>query len=279
MTEDALIIQDGVIQGVMERPKSLDPNDLSGTEDITIDEIRLPRLCIAQGLSPQLVPTEGTYIKGLVIGQMFNDVSETIYGNGPISIIPLIRSVSRIEFDPLNKGVPKDRFVPAGDGRLEWRKNALGPGKDGPPLATEYVEFVSLILQPGKRPEPIVVSIKTTNKFQRRAAELWTTYIGTRSSAIYTGLYTITSKIETGKNKDGQNTMFGVFIVKNAGYIPTDSAPGQALKEFAQKTYESFKGKKIETSRESEDADTMDPPSESTRGNAAAAAVDSDIPF
>lgn len=72
--------------------------------------------------------------------------------------------------------------------------------------------------------------------------------------------------------------MFGVFIVKNAGYIPTDSAPGQALKEFAQKTYESFKGKKIETSRESEDADTMDPPSESTRGNAAAA-VDSDISF
>lgn len=244
----------GDIVPSLERPKNLDTNDLAGKEDIRPDEVKLPRLSIAQGLSKQLVPGEGVYIRGLVIGEMFNNVTSDIYGNGPLTVVPVKRLVTRIEFDPNNKGVPLDRNVPAGDPRLEWEKDGLGPGKDRPPRATEYVEFISYLLRKGKAPEPIVVSIKTTNKFQRTAADLWTTFIAMRPSAIYTGLYTIESKIEKGKNKDGQETMFGVFVIKNAGFVPSDTPQGQKLIAMAKDLNAAFKTKTLVTDRDDPDA-------------------------
>ena len=242
MNED-LIVSTEPMTGVMTRPKSLDPNDRAGTEDITADEVQLPRLAIAQGLSPQLVPGEGKYIKGLTIGEMFNDVTETIYGNGPLVVVPVLRHVTRIEFDPNDKKVPLDRNVPAGDPRLLWEGA-------NPPRATEFVEFICILLRPGNAPEPVVVSIKTTNKQQRAAAKLWTTYIATRQAAIYSGLYTVASKIEKGKNKKGEDTMYGVFVVKNAGFIPVDTPQGAACYTRCKQFHESLHGKTIVVERE-----------------------------
>ncbi len=240
----------GEITGTLERPKGLDVNDMSGKEDIRPDEVRLPRLAIAQGLSKQIIPGEGVYIKGLSMGEMFNDVTSDIYGNGPLTVVPIKRHVTRIEFDPNQKGVPLDRDVPPGDPRLEWRKGAGLKGEDLPPLATEYVEFACLLLRPNREPEKVIVSIKTTNKFQRRAAELWTTFVMTRPGAIYAGLNKIETKIEKGKNKEGQDTLFGVFVVKNAGFIPLDTPSGAALYKYAKDFADALKGKKIETNRD-----------------------------
>lgn len=251
MTTDLTTL--GGIEGTLERPKALDPNDLRGTEGITSDEIQLPRLSIAQGLSPQLVPGEGKFIKGLTIGEMFNDVTEEIYGNGPLIVIPIIRQVKRIEFDMNDRKVPVDRNVPPGDDRLDWH------GEE-PPRATTFVEFVCLLSRKGKEPEPVVVSIKTTNKYQSAAAKLWTTYIASRRAAIYSGLYKITSKIEKGQNKKGEATMFGVFIVKNSGFIPIDTPAGAALFNYAKGFYESLQGKDITLQPEEGDEDISFPP-------------------
>lgn len=241
----------GDLEGSMDRPKSLDPNDKTGIEGITADEVQLPRLAIAQGLSPQCVPGEGQYIQGLAIGQMFNDITETIYGNGPLTVVPMMRRVVRIEFDPTNKKVPLDREVPAGDDRLKWHG-------DVPPRATEYYEFISLVLRPGKAPEPLVVSIKTTNKQQKAAAKLWTTYIAARNAAIYSGVYKLSTKIERGTNKKGEQTMYGVFIVKNAGWVPKDTPAGAAIFRYAEDFVKNFGDRDITTNREAGD-DDFDP--------------------
>ena len=241
------------LTGTLSRPAELDPSDQAGLEGITRDEIQLPRLTIAQGLSPQLVPGEGTFIQGLSIGQMFNDVTSEIYGNGPLTVVPVQRHVTRIEFDPENRRVPLDRNVPADDPRMFWNG-------DEPPRATEFVEFVCVLLRPGKAPERLVVSIKTTNKQMRAAAKLWTTFIMMRGTAIYSGMYHLTAKIEKGKNKDGQDTMYGVFIVKNAGFIPLGTPAGKAVFEFAKQFHESLEGKVINVTREagSDDDVTFD---------------------
>jgi hypothetical protein len=271
------LMQIGDLTGTMDRPSDIDPNDLSGTEDIGANEIKLPRLCIAQGLSPQMMPGDGKYIEDLKLFQMFNDVTGEIYGAGPLMVVPVLRDVKRIEFDPNDKKVPLDRDVPANDIRTKWTASVPGGKKDVPPAATEFVEFVCMLLRPGKAPEPIVVSIKTTNKHQRFAADRWTTFIGLRGAAIYRGMYQISSKFEKGKTKDGQETTFGVFIVKNAGFIPTEkivdgkpvkNAAGIALLEMAKQFHESLHGKTITIAREGDD----DPDSFDTAAMDAAAA-------
>jgi len=247
----------GDLQGVTERPATIDPMDKSGKEGITPDEIQLPRLTVAQGLHPQLVPGEPKYIDGLTIGTMFNDVTEELYGKGPLMVVPIYRSITRIEFDPNDRKVVLDREVPAGDPRLKWSRGTGPAGPDGKPTdeapaATEFVEFVSLLLRPGKEPERLVVSIKTTNKEMRNAAKLWTTYIDNRNGPIYSGLYKLTSQMIKGKNKKGQDTLYGVFVVKNAGYIP-DTPAGKMLLEYAKQFHLASIGKRIVTEREGAD--------------------------
>lgn len=243
---DDKLVFTGDIQGTMERPEALSRTDRTGTEDITINEIQLPRLAIAQGLSPQVIPTEGTFIRGLVIGEMFNDVTSEIYGNGPLTVVPVKRHVTRIEFDRNDRKVPLDRNVPAGDPRLQW-------DGDQPPRATEFVEFVCLLLREGKAPEKVVVSIKTTNKYMRAAAKLWTTLVVMREATIYAGYYHLSSKLEKGKTADGQDTNFGVFVVKNAGFIKLGTPFGDALYRYAAEFAASLEGKTIVTERETEE--------------------------
>lgn len=256
------------LEGEEQRPENLEQT-LAGTEDIGADEIRLPRLSIAQGLSPQMVPSEASYIKGLALFEMFNDVTGQIYGNGPLTVVPVKRTVQRIEFDPDDRKVVLDRDIPAGDPRTQWTVDE--DGTRIPPRATEFVEFICLLLVAGApKPEPIVVSIKTTNKQMRAAAELWTTFIKLRGSAIYHGLYKISTKGEKGKTADGQDTNYGVFVIKNAGFIPTQTPQGHALMEMAKAFHESLENKVIVVNREpgDEDFDTaaMDAQGASDRG-------------
>lgn len=253
----ALLTQLGDLVPVAERPADLDPNDRTGTEGITADEIRLPRLAIAQGLSPQMIPTEASFIKGLSLGDLFNDVTNQIYSQ-PLIVVPIMRSVVRIEFDPNDKKVPLDMNVPAGDPRLEWTSKTPGGKKDQPPRATEFFEFVCLLLEKNKLPELIMVSIKATNKYQRKAAVDWNTYIAMRNAPIFHGMYAIASKFEKGKAKDGQDTNFGVYIIKNAGFVPTDKPAGQALIAFARKKYDELNNKVIEVSRTGDEDATFD---------------------
>lgn len=234
------------LTAVATRPEGL---GTEGLGEIRADELRLPRLAIAQGLSPQLVPDDASYVPGLVIGQMFNDVTLDIYGQGPLVVVPVKRSVARIEFDPNDRKVPLDRNVPWNDPRMQW-------DGDNPPRATEYQEFVCLVLRKGMVPDKVVVSIKTTNKQQRDAAKLWTTYIANRGSDIYSGMYELSTKIARGKNKKGEPTMYGHFVVKNLGFVPKDTPMGAAVFALAEAFAQQLKTVDYSTNREGNEDET-----------------------
>jgi len=237
-------------QGAMDRPKALTPGDLTGTEGIGLDDIRLQRLAIAQGLSEQINPESSSHVDGLKLFDMFNDLTGEIYGRGPMTFVPIRRDVRCIEFKPRSEGGGVvDLNVPLNDPRTLWTTNA--DGERQPPRATRYVEFVVLLLRPGVRPELVVLSIKETNKFNRRAAEQLTMFIIQRQAPIYAGVYTLSSKSE--KNDSGT---FGVYVVKNAGWVPVDAPDGAKLFQYCKTTHESLAGKVIIVEREPGDEPT-----------------------
>lgn len=221
-----------------------------GTDEITSQDVRIPRLSIAQGLSNQMVPSDPAYIDNLKLFQMFNDLTGEIYGEGPLKFIPVRRDVRYIEFDPENRGsAPLDLDVPPNDPRTQWTTG--DDGKRVPPAATRFVEFVCLLVKAPGIFEPIMLSIKETNKLQRKAAERLTGFIKMRQppAPIYAGFYTVRTKPV--KNDKGT---FGVFIIDNAGYIQDEGTYN-----YAKAFRDSLEGKTIIVNREvGEDDDSFD---------------------
>lgn len=212
-----------------------------GTEGITSDDIKLPRIVIAQGLSDQMVPTKPNYIKGLALFELFNDQSSEIYGNGPLKFVVVRRDVRRIEFDPEQRGVPLDLDVPANDPRMSWTKDPQ-TGKGVPPSATKFVEFVIMLLKDDRDPEVVVLSIQETNKHNKKAHERLSGFISLRNppAPIYAGLYELSSG--TASNDKGT---FGVPVIRNLGFIQDAK-----LYDAAKKLHLSLVGKQITVARE-----------------------------
>lgn len=72
-----------------DRPEWLDPNSHKGSEDVTSNDITLPRIEVLQALSPQLKKSEPNYIEGSEQGQIFNTVSGEIYGDN-VTIVSIL---------------------------------------------------------------------------------------------------------------------------------------------------------------------------------------------
>lgn len=255
-----------------ERKSFIPEGDTTGTEGIGADEIRLPRLGIAQGLSPQMIPGDSRHIPGLQMFQMFNDLTGRIYGMGPLYFIPIHREVRRIEFEPRVKGQQGgggviDLNVPPNDPRTLWtwsneELKASGAKADVPPRATTFHEFVILILHEEGEPEMIMLSIPAKNKHNSRAAKDLTSFIkqqamrGKKSVPIYGSVYSVESKSE----KFTEGTA-GVYVVKQVRRLDdptqTDESWNRSatLFRFAKNVHASLEGKVITVEREPGDDD------------------------
>jgi hypothetical protein len=241
----------------MQRPQSLDPNDTTGTEDIDPNSIRMPRIGVAQGLSHEMTPGDTAYIDGLKLFDMFNTTSQEVYGKGPLTFVPITHEWRAIEFTPRSQGGGVvDLDVPKGDPRLKWtwstpELKASKARADVPPCATEFEEFVVILLRKGKAPEPIMLSIPLKNKWNRNAANKLISAIALRRAAIYANVFSVDTSLP-GKNDKGT---FGVFTVKDHGFLPKDQPIGAAIYAHAEGLHHQLAGKTIVVQRASDDVD------------------------
>lgn len=221
-----------------------DRSDRRGKENITRDDLTLPRLAVAQKTSPQLEPDKAEYIDGLKLYQMFNTVTGEIYGNGPLEFV-IVRGPDKraMEFDKDNKVVDFD--VPWNDPRCEFtvaeQDSSDGKIKKGDrvkPQATRFYEYVIVLVA---TMEIAVLSLKST---QVKVAKKLNNFISLRPGAAWLGKYKITSRSET----KGAFT-YANFLIAPAG------ATDAALAKFAEEVYENIKGVSIRTEREG-DGDT-----------------------
>jgi hypothetical protein len=271
----SLIIDAGEL-GFHNRPDFIPSGDKSGTEDIGAHEIRLPRLVIAQGTSDEVLPGEKR-IPGLEVTQMFNDSTKQIYGNGPLFFIPVRRDVKAIEFRPRKEGggiidmnVPTayrgGKFV---DERLNW---TAGPdGTRLAPKATMFDEYISLLLFGNGDAVPVAISIKHSNKDNRRAVTDLNGFIkmhasqGDQSVPIYGVIYSIRTRPVPGK----EGGVYGVPVIDQVGYVPTNE-PGPTWYRKAMEYAQDLSDKTIVIDREAgSDDDEVDAGASTPRGGKA----------
>ena len=136
-----------------------------GFENGTLEDMIVPRIQLAQAMTPAIDPTSELHITGLSQGDFFNNVTKRVYGPG-VRIIPVLFTKNRLLFvnnkiecrseNGIDGGAMSKR---CGPGHCEYA--AWGSGKDGKGQAcTEFRNFICWI--PDERAYSIISFKKAT---------------------------------------------------------------------------------------------------------------------
>lgn len=234
---------------LQQRPSWI-PADHRGTEHLEKGDLQLPRLRLAQALSPQVTEGQAKYIDGLKAIDMFNDLTGQIYGRGPLQFAVIRADKPRgIQFAPRETGGGiLDMDVPLNDPRMEF--TADSEGKPVKPLATKFYDYVIMLL-----PSREVVAFSCASSAIKVAKNL-NALMKLRNAPCFAGKYTVASGSET--NSKGT---FSVYHVKNAGWLSEEEML------YAETLFESIKDRTLVIEREPGDEPDFDPTT--LEGNAA----------
>lgn len=218
----------------LERPSFLGANDHRGTDHLTKDDLQMPRIALAQQMSPQLDEGNSQFIEGLKQGDMFNSVTDEIIGKGPITFTVVRCDPPRyVEFIPREQGGGiKDINVPANDPRTQF-----GPNGETP-LATKFYDFIIARIDRSEF-ELIALSLKSTGL---KVARQLNALMKLRNAASFAGAYTLSVvKEENAKGK------FYNFSVKNAGWVD------EKTYKMAEQAFEALKDRSVTIDRDGGD--------------------------
>lgn len=113
----------------------------AGSELIEQEHIQPPRLLLCQSGTPQRKRGDVKEISGLQELDIFNDLTEQIYGQSLKFAVIQSLGVHFVEFAPMDQGGGViDRFVPPNDPRTKFTRDATG--KTVRPVATEFRDYL-----------------------------------------------------------------------------------------------------------------------------------------
>jgi hypothetical protein len=213
-----------------------------GSENVEREDLLIPRLSIAQSLSPELKKTNEAYIPELKLGDVFNTVTHEIYGDESIelTVIPLSFYKNYITFKKgggVEKMYDHKSQVPPAD--LQFTENAAKESVK--PLCTEFRNFLILKLSENARPAMMCVSFKSSGTKQ---AKQWNSYIDATKLPAFARTY----RLSVVEKVDGQNSWYQ-FVVTPDVFAPEEFF-NEAKAYFDQITKEGFK---VDTSGLDED--------------------------
>lgn len=219
-------------------PDYMKQGDRRGTENLASADVRPPALRLAQSMSPETKRSEPAFIDGLREGDLFNSITQEIYGDKAMEIL-VINSLGHrnVEFDPTNKGQVIDFNVPDGDPRTEFTDEV----RDGQkvrvrPRATKFYDYLVLLLLEDGRREVATLSLKGT---QLKKAVTLNTLIKMSNLPSFAHRIALTPVPE----KKGSYSYYGYRVAK-VGYA------SEADYQAAEKLFAEMSGKTVQLDTE-----------------------------
>ncbi len=205
------------------RPEGVDAAGDLGTENIGQDDILIPRIGIIQKTSKELEENSPRFIQDAKFLDLYNSVSRKLYGRGPLHFVVLRADKPRgVQFRPLDEGGGIiDPNVALNDPRMQFGPVDPDTGKATKPLATKFYDFIVLVLTGLDFNDPVAnvaaFSFKSTGIKAAKTLNMLITQRGPK--ALFKGVYEISTAMD--QNASGA---FGVYKLKNAGWLKADSA-------------------------------------------------------
>lgn len=203
-----------------------------GSEEVSSNDITLPRLQIIQDLSPQHKKNKPEYIQDAEVGDFFNTASNELYKDEVMVIPVYFRTEYVIWKDQKAGGGFFGAFDTEAEAVNEVKKLIQdGENRDDLEIVDTSVHYVILV-KGGTANEPIMEqAVISMSKSQQKVSRNWNTMIKMAGGDRFSRVYTL-SVVEDA-NKAGQEFMN--WKVKPKGYV------SKAMYEFGEQTYESVK--------------------------------------
>ena len=210
-----------------------------GSEDVTTDDMVIPRLQIIQDLSPQHKKTKDEYIEGAEVRMVFNTATNELYGDS-LLVVPVFYCKEYVIWRDQNEGGGfRGAFSTEAEANAEL---ATLEDKDLCEVVATNQQFV-LVVDPSSsldapRADGAVISMSIS---QNKVSRKWNTMIAQAGGDRFECMYKL-DVVET-SNAAGQE--YYNWKVTRKGYIE-----GTALYEMAEKFYEAISSGAADVSRD-----------------------------
>lgn len=214
-----------------------DANDTRGKEDFGAEDMIVPRLALAQSMTPQTKRQNKAHIEGLDEGMVFNTLTGEIFET-PFRMIVLQGKKKAYVFD--DQGKILERNIDFDSPRCKPPVDAQGnrlldaKGKKVPSEASPCYEF--LVYLPDAQNDASKVALLRTKRTQNGPAKQLISYLRVTPGASWNAVYPVTTVPDSFESFSFYNWKFG---------MGKKSTPEQRAE--AEQLFRMFGGREIKT--------------------------------
>lgn len=192
-----------------------------GSENVTTDDLVIPRLELVQALSPCRKKTDPAYISGAEEGMLYNNVTRELYGDN-VKVVPVYFRKEYIVWKARELG---GGFIGAFPSQAEAESAAQAQENPSDYRINDTANHFCLLVKPNGDVEEIVVSMAVT---KLKVSRKWNSLVRMAGGDSFSRVYELGSAIE--QNKLGQD--YYNLTVKLVGF------PTEAIYHRAESLYD-----------------------------------------
>lgn len=198
-----------------------------GMEDVTTNDVIIPRLEVVQSLSPARDKTSPLYITGSEEGMFYNNVTRELYGSEVLVVPVVYKKQWLIWKDRKVAGGGAGGFRGACNTELEAKQRILNELSEEQGLeVVETAQHFCYLLRGDGRMEEIVLSMA---KSKLKVSKRWNSLMRIAEDDCFTRVYKVSAVVE----QNAKGDKFQNVSIANAGYAP-EAVYLKAEKLYAQ---------------------------------------------
>lgn len=217
-----------IVQGAGNRlPDYIKQGGNRGNENVTTDDLVVPRIEVVQALSPCLdEKNEAAYIPGIKQGQLFNSLNRRVYGSS-VTVVPILFSMQWLVWRDRKKGGGFRGAYPTEEAANDFIRTITdkdGKPQDGWEALSTAQHLVLIARADGVIEEAMLSMARTKLKVSRQ----WNSLVRQAGDDRFSRAYEIAGTQERNSN----NEVYYNFAVRPFGY------PNPRMYEAASKFYD-----------------------------------------
>lgn len=193
-------------------PEFLKKGSQRGAENVTSDDVIIPRVELIQALSPARKKNDPGYIEGADEGMLFNNVTRELYGPELI-VVPVFYTKQYLVWKDRKQGGGTNGFRGAFNSKAEAEAAIAELAEDGLEVVDTAQHFV-LAYHEGKWTEAVISMAKSKIKVSKR----WNSLMRLTDTDSFSRAYKLSAVTET----NARNEQYFNYNVTAMGFVPKE---------------------------------------------------------